>query len=76
LPRVDHGEEPRLQAQVVPLSRVDAVPLPSAAPASAPTAPATPAANDEENAEAKAARIAGHEARFFAQLAEVAAHHG
>jgi phage portal protein BeeE len=54
LPRVDFGEEPRLQAQVVPLSRVGMEP---AAPAAAPPAAQTEPANEPE-AEPAAARAA------------------
>jgi len=58
LGRVAFGEEPRLQAQVVPLSQVNAAPAPSTP--TAPAAPAAPAANDanaEDPAAAKAALL-------------------
>jgi len=61
LPSVEFGDEPRLQAQVVPLSRVDAAPAPSAAPS-----PAV-AANDAD-ANDTAARMAAHEARYLETL--------
>lgn len=53
LPEVAHGDEPRLQAQVVPLSQVAATPTPSA-----PTAPSAPSASDkpEEPVEPEAAK--------------------
>jgi hypothetical protein len=44
LPAVKDGDEPRLQAQVVPLSAANATPAPSA-----PSAPSAPAAGDGED---------------------------
>ena len=71
LPRVEFGDEPRLQAQVVPLSRVDAAPA-----TSAPAAPAAPASNDEnadENAKAeRQLRIAGYRALSLDKLRSLA----
>jgi HK97 family phage portal protein len=58
LSRKAHGDEPRLQAQVVPLSAADGKPAPSA-PA-APAAPANPSDDDEEE-EDKAAPVIGRE---------------
>jgi HK97 family phage portal protein len=62
LERVDFGDEPRLQAQVVPLSRVDAAPSVSATPA-----PAAAAANDED----AGAQAAAKSHAFEAQVLEV-----
>lgn len=52
LPAVKFGDEPRLQAQVVPLSQVGATPAPTATPAPSPAAPATPDAANDPNARA------------------------
>lgn len=72
LPAVAFGDEPRLQAQVVPLSRVNATPAPSAAPAPSPDAPANDP-NAQEPA-AKAARIAGLRAGFADSIRKVVGH--
>jgi HK97 family phage portal protein len=63
---VTGGEEPRLQMQYIPLSKVDAVlaansaaPPAPAPPAPAPPAPAPPAQEDDEPEEASAELVAG-----------------
>lgn len=51
LPAVEHGDEPRVQSQVVPLSFAAATPAPAAG--AMPATPAAPAANDDAPADDK-----------------------
>jgi HK97 family phage portal protein len=64
LPRVAFGDEPRLQAQVVPLSRIDAAPA-------TPAPSATPAGTDALEPDADAQDAAKNEAKSY--LLKVAA---
>jgi HK97 family phage portal protein len=52
LPQAENGDEPRLQAQVVPLSAAADIPATPTVPA-APAAPAVPANPDKDEADAK-----------------------
>ena len=57
LPRVEFGDEPRVQQQVVPLSAAAAIPAAPAAPGSKPAAPATTATEkDLDNDDRKRVR--------------------